>query len=85
MSKGGGAEVDDMRADVARVVCGAVTNRKASRNLSFDLASLPEGEGTVTSNPADVFAKLSGRSCKYEDPAPADPPSLPSLAASGAA
>ena len=64
---------------MARVACAAVVDRDASRNLSFDLASLPEGEGTITSDAADVFAKLGGKSCKYQTPAPADPPSLPKL------
>ena len=66
------------RADVARVVCAAVAKRELSKNLSFDLVSLPVGDGVVTKHAADVFASLGGKTCKYEDAA--DPPSLPSLA-----
>lgn len=83
------ADVDDQllertsrqvpRADVARVACAAVADRAASRNLSFDLASQPVGEGMVTEKAAEVFKQLKGKTCKYEEPPPADPPSLPSL------
>jgi len=69
------------RSDVARVACAAVAKPEIARRLSFDLASLPVGEGTVTEHAADVFAQLKGRSCKYEEPPPPDPPSLPALAA----
>ena len=69
------------RSDVARVACAAVLRgcAVAGTQISFDLASLPVGEGRVTVHAADVFAALGGRSCTYEDPPPADPPSLPGL------
>lgn len=62
------------RADVARVCCAALTD-PAAANLSFDLASLPEGEGTVTTAAKDVFAMLKGKSCDYSKVLP-DPPSI---------
>ena len=65
------------RSDVARVACAAVAKRELSKGLSFDLVSLPVGEGAITEHAADVFSRLRGRSCKYEDPPPADPPALP--------
>ena len=65
------------RSDVCRVACAAVAKREEARGLSFDLVSLPVGEGTVTKHAAEVFARLGGRSCKYEETA--DPPSLPEL------
>ena len=65
------------RGDVARVACAAVA-KGLGKGKSFDLVSLPVGEGVVTANAADVFGKLGGKTCKYEDAA--DPPSLPGLA-----
>jgi len=65
------------RADVARVACAAVA-KGLGKGKSFDLASLPVGEGKATVHAADVFDKLRGKTCKYEDAA--DPPSLPELA-----
>jgi len=62
------------RADVARVCCAALTD-PAAANLSFDLASLPEGEGSVTAAAKDVFAMLKGKSCDYSKVLP-DPPSI---------
>ena len=66
------------RSDVARVACAALAKRELSKNLSFDLVSLPVGEGVVTEHAAEVFDKLDGRTCVYEDAV--DPPSLPGLA-----
>ena len=50
------------------------------KNKSFDLASLPVGEGDVTTHAADVFKTLGSKTCKYDNAA-ADPPSLPKLIA----
>ena len=63
------------RGDVARVCVAALLEPAASENLSFDLASKPVGEGTVTEDAADVFASLAGRSCSYAG-APIVPPSI---------
>lgn len=62
------------RADVARVCCAALKNSAAS-NLSFDLASKPEGEGEPTSDASAVFGALQDKSCDYTTVLP-DPPSL---------
>ena len=66
------------RSDVARVACAALAKKELCKNLSFDLVSLPVGEGTITEHAADLFGRLGGKSCKYEESA--DPPSLPGLA-----
>lgn len=66
------------RSDVARVACAAVA-RGLGKKKSFDLVSRPVGEGKVTKHAVDVFTALGSKTCKYEDPAPVDPPSLPGL------
>mmetsp|Transcript_19139 Transcript_19139/g.47844 ORF Transcript_19139/g.47844 Transcript_19139/m.47844 type:complete len:303 (-) Transcript_19139:292-1200(-) len=62
------------RADVARV-CRAALLEPSARNVSFDLASKPVGEGEATKQASSVFRQLAGRSCDYSTVLP-DPPSI---------
>merc|ERR1712087_212751 len=64
------------RSDVARVACASVA-KGLGKGMSFDLVSLPVGEGIVTEHAGDVFGMLNGKSCAYEEQPPSDPPSLP--------
>lgn len=51
------------RGDVASVCVAALTT-PAAKNRSIDIISLPEGEGTITSDFSSVFSKVKG-SCDY--------------------
>ena len=44
--------------------------------VSFDLASRPEGEGEPTAEAASLFSVLGGRSCDYHGTVLPDPPSI---------
>tara|TARA_B100000767_G_scaffold228664_1_gene219055 strand:+ start:158 stop:319 length:162 start_codon:yes stop_codon:yes gene_type:complete len=44
--------------------------------VSFDLASRPEGEGEPTAAAASLFGVLGGRSCDYQGTVLPDPPSI---------
>ena len=46
------------RADVARVCCAALSS-DAAKNLAFDLASKPAGEGAPTEDASSVFGKVA--------------------------